>query len=182
MPGFRVARPAPAVRHLVVTLAWTVLVWGLALGVLPLALAWIDRRSGRSPVELPGQAPLGALLLLAGGVLGLSAAWVMAVRGEGTPVPFDTARRLVVAGPYRVVRNPMAISAVVQATGVWLLLGSPLAALVPVGAAAVWQWVLRPREEAFLATRFGAQYDAYRSAVRCWVPGRPYRPAPTGPP
>jgi protein-S-isoprenylcysteine O-methyltransferase Ste14 len=34
----------------------------------------------------------------------------------------------------------------------------------------VWQFVLRPVEERDLAARFGAAYEAYRRAVRCWWP------------
>ena len=36
---------------------------------------------------------------------------MLAVRGRGTPVPFDCPPRLVIAGPYAYIRNPMAVSA-----------------------------------------------------------------------
>jgi protein-S-isoprenylcysteine O-methyltransferase Ste14 len=36
--------------------------------------------------------------------------------------------------------------------------------------AVFWDAFIRPEEEADLANRFGAPYDAYRSTVRCWIP------------
>ena len=40
----------------------------------------------------------------------------------------------------------------------------------------IWHLVARPMEERDLAARFGASYQAYRAAVRCWWPRlRPYR-------
>ena len=37
-------------------------------------------------------------------------------------------------------------------------------------------------EEPTLAAQYGAEYDAYRSAVRGWIPRlRPWRPTPTDP-
>ena len=173
---FQVARPASTRRNGTKTALWLVLVWSGALGVLPWALRCLDRRLGLPPLELPGRRSAGAALLVTGSAVGLAAARAMARDGEGTPVPFDAARRLVVTGPYRSVRNPMALSAVVQGTGVGLLLGSAGALLVPAVAATLWQRVLRPREEAFLAQRFGTEFAAYRTAVRCWLPGRRYRP------
>lgn len=61
-----------------------------------------------------------------------------------------------------------------QGLGVALVLASICALAVPVAMATVWQLLLRPREEAFLAERFGAEFEAYRDTVPCWVPARPH--------
>ena len=99
----------------------------------------------------------------------------MAVAGRGTPIPFDAASELVVVGPYRFIRNPMAVSAIAQSTGIALALGSPTAALIPPTGAIVWNQLIRPTEEDFLVDRFGEAYRRYQAAVRCWVPAlRPY--------
>jgi protein-S-isoprenylcysteine O-methyltransferase Ste14 len=108
----------------------------------------------------------------AAGAAGLRTAYVLATNGDGTPLPLDTARRLVIAGPYRHVRNPMAMCSFVQGAMTAVMHGS-VAVAVYVGAGViVWQCVARPWEERDLAERFGEEYERYRAAVRCWVPRR----------
>lgn len=169
---YRVARPAPPRRHLLRTLAWMVVVWTLALLALPAALRGVELLLGVDRWTLPGAGAVGWVVLLLASAFGIRCAFAMA-SGEGTPVPFDAAARLVVTGPYRWVRNPMAVSGVAQALGVALLVGSPLYLLVPPAGALLWQVVIRPSEERFLLDRFGAEYAAYRAAVPLWVPRRP---------
>lgn len=172
---YRVANPSSSTRLLRRTGVQIVVVWGAALGVLPAIAVQVDRRLGLPRLRWRGQRPLGIALFAAGSAVGLSSAWFMATAGKGTPIPFDAARRLVVVGPYRVIRNPMAVSAIVQSAGVALALGSPTAALIPPAGALVWNQVIRPTEEDFLLDRFGDSYRRYQAAVRCWVPTfRPY--------
>ena len=104
----------------------------------------------------------------------------MATRGHGTPVPFDAARALVVAGPYRVIRNPMAVSAINQLLGIAAALGSPGCVVLAIGGGVVWHVLIRPPEERYLAATFGAEYERYRAAVRCWIPRWPPYPAAGG--
>lgn len=174
---FRAARSAGVSTNLVKTGVQIVLVWGFALGLLPALAVQVDRALGLPQLPWRGRRSTGAVLLGAASVAGLACAWVMAVDGEGTPVPFDAARVLVVSGPYRVIRNPMVVTALVQSTGVALMVGSPTALTLPVGSAFLWNWILRPSEERFLSGRFGSSYEHYRRSVRCWVPRwPPYRP------
>ena len=97
----------------------------------------------------------------------------MALRGKGTPLPAETARELVVTGPYRFIRNPMAVGGLVQTVGVGLAIGSWMVILIAVAGALVWNHLIRPTEEADLAERFGDPYRRYAESVRCWVPTRP---------
>ncbi|MEZ0494368.1 isoprenylcysteine carboxylmethyltransferase family protein [Kineococcus sp. TBRC 1896] len=168
---YRVARPASHRRHLGKTLAWMLLVWTLALVALPAVLRTAERWLGVPTRHLPAGRAVGVVVLVAASALGVRCAFAMA-RGEGTPVPFDAAARLVVAGPYRWVRNPMAVSGVSQALGVALLVGSPSYYLVPPAGALLWHLVIRPSEERFLLLRFGAPYARYRESVPLWVPAR----------
>jgi protein-S-isoprenylcysteine O-methyltransferase Ste14 len=119
----------------------------------------------------------GGLLFLLGGTLGLTSGMVMAAQGRGTPLPADCARELVVIGPYRYIRNPMAVAGLAQGVGVGIALGSPAVILYAVLGGPVWHVFVRPWEEADLEQRFGDDYRHYREAVRCWQPRFPgYRP------
>ena len=83
------------------------------------------------------------------------------------------AHRLVIAGPYRRVRNPMAVAGVAQGVAVGLLGTSWLVIVYALAGGVLWHLLVRPLEEQDLASRFGADYQRYRSTVRCWVPGAP---------
>ncbi|RCK71245.1 isoprenylcysteine carboxylmethyltransferase family protein [Desertihabitans brevis] len=146
-----------------------VLVWFLALVALPAVLRRLERAAGIGRVRVPGGRVLGGGLLLAASALGIRSAVAMA-GGGGTPVPFDAAARLVADGPYRWVRNPMAVSGVAQALGVALAVGSPSYLLVPPVGAVAWHRLVRPSEERFLRSCFGEQFEDYRAAVPLWLP------------
>ncbi|MGI4896796.1 MAG: methyltransferase family protein [Janthinobacterium lividum] len=171
MKLYRVARPASHRRHLSKTLAWMLTVWFLALVAMPFVLHGVELLLDIERWMVPAGPSVGVALIVVASVFGLRCAFAMA-GGEGTPVPFDAAARLVVTGPYRWVRNPMAVSGVTQSLGVALLIGSPLYYLVPPAGALLWHLIIRPSEERFLQVRFGADYTAYRESVPLWVPNR----------
>lgn len=150
----------------------------VTVAVPALLIAW----GGAPAVELgPFWAPVataaGAILIAAGAAL---LAWTIALfdrLGQGTLSPLEPTRRLVVAGPYRHVRNPMfsgvlAIllgeAAIFRSIGVlaWFaLFWTTLAILIPLV------------EEPKLARRFGADYARYRDHVPRWLPRRrPWQP------
>ncbi len=102
--------------------------------------------------------------------LGLSSAYCLVRDGSGTPIPLDQTNHLVVSGPYRYVRNPMAIAGIGQGIAVAMLFQSlPLLVYALLGAV-VWQLVVRPIEERDMVRRFGEPYEIYRKRVRCWIP------------
>jgi protein-S-isoprenylcysteine O-methyltransferase Ste14 len=113
---------------------------------------------------------------------GVSAVQEFAVRGRGTPIPFDPPRRLVRSGIYRYVTNPMQLSAALVITGWgwvlhsgWLAAGGVVSIAYSAGLAA-WD------ENADLEERFGRTWLEYRRAVRPWIPRlRPYFPADAAP-
>ncbi len=173
---FRSAVAAPPARNLVKTAAQIVIVWSFALVLLPAIALRVEDAWGIPRFTGPATVVAGAVLLITATILGLVAAALMAVVGQGTPVPFDAARQLVIAGPYRVVRNPMAISAVAQLLGIALIFGSPLTVGLAGASGLTWNMVVRPAEEAFLAECFGPSFERYRASVGCWVPRwPPYR-------
>lgn len=168
---FRVARDGSSARHLARSLVQLVVFWSTFFLLVPLVLSWVERRLRMTlPALADGWAWVGGGLFAVGSVLGLWSCVTMALVGRGTPLPAETARQLVVAGPYRFVRNPMALAGVVQTIGVGLWIGSWIVVVVALAGAVVWDRFIRPEEESDLLDRFGASYSAYEAAVRCWVP------------
>lgn len=169
--AFRPARPrrTPLV-HVVVTLGQIVVFWGLFLVVFPLIIDALEARWGLSLPASVGVAIAGVLVVLSASALGLWSAASLTVRGDGTPLPSVMPNRLVIAGPYRFVRNPMAVAGIAQGVGVGLMMSSWMVVAYALAGSLVWNYAIRPHEEADLSRTFGDAYRAYARAVRCWVP------------
>ncbi|WP_144713630.1 isoprenylcysteine carboxylmethyltransferase family protein [Curtobacterium pusillum] len=175
---FRTADPEAARRrHVLGTVVQIVVFWGLFLGVFPLVIAFAERRWQLHP-DLPGPVSVasvvtGAVVLVAASALGIASAAAMSTQGAGTPLPSAMPNRLVVAGPYRSVRNPMALAGITQGVAVGLLLTSWMIVVYALAGSIVWNCVVRPLEEADLEHRFGDDFRRYAERVRCWVPRWP---------
>jgi protein-S-isoprenylcysteine O-methyltransferase Ste14 len=110
-------------------------------------------------------------LLVAAGTAALLASFVrFVVEGRGTPAPVAPTDALVVGGLYRYVRNPMYLAVVSLILGQALILARPVLLTYAAVILAVTATFVRIYEEPTLAQRYGAEYDAYRSAVRGWWP------------
>ena len=83
---------------------------------------------------------------------------------------------LVIAGPYRYLRNPMAFGGLGVGFAIGVHNGSWGTLAYAVAGGAIWHAIARPMEERDLAERFGASYEHYRANVHCWLPRlTPYR-------
>ncbi len=158
--------------HLAASLTQLVIFWvGFFVLAPVLLVALEDRlRLAWSVLGEPPWASVGLVLFLLASPLGLWSCLTMARSGEGTPLPARSARRLVIAGPYRFVRNPMAAAGVLQSIGMGLFFGSWTMVVAAVVGAVAWHTGIRPVEEADLLQRFGEPYEHYRDRVRCWLP------------
>lgn len=173
--SFRLAAPGPISGYVARTLLQTLVFWGFFLGLLPFVITALQRCVGIPFFALYGQRGFAVVLFVLCSCVGLWSGLTMAVSGSGTPLPLDTARRLVVAGPYAFVRNPMAIAGLGQGAAVGVWLGSSLVLLYVLLGGLFWDFVVRPVEEAFLSSQFGPSYEMYRRHRRCWIPSlRPY--------
>lgn len=169
--AFRPARPGRGpLPHILVTLAQIAVFWGLFLGVIPVIVSTLEARWGLAVGFPAALSSVGWMLFLAASALGVWSALAMNVRGDGTPLPAAMANRLVIVGPYRYVRNPMALSGIVQGAAVGLMLSSWLVVLYAVLGSLLWNFAIRPLEEADLEARFGDEFRRYRDTVRCWLP------------
>ena len=170
---FAFRQAAPTSNHVVNTFAQLVLFWGLFLAVVPLGIVFLEHRWGLS-IQLPSFVGwIGFAALALASALGVWSAITMSVIGQGTPLPSAMANTLVIAGPYRIVRNPMAVAGIVQGVAVGLLLSSWLVVLYALIGSILWNYAVRPLEERDLEERFGESFRAYRGRVRCWVPRLP---------
>jgi protein-S-isoprenylcysteine O-methyltransferase Ste14 len=170
------ARPTRA-ADLLATFAQIAVFWGLFLAVIPLVAGFLEHRWGIALPVPPFAGAAGAVLLVAASVVGVWSAVVMSTLGHGTPLPAAMPTSLVIAGPYRWVRNPMAVASIVQGVAVGLILSSWVVVAYAIAGALLWNYAIRPHEEADLERRFGAEFVRYRDAVRCWIPRFPVAPA-----
>ena len=170
-----IAGEASGGRHLRRSLAQLVAFWTTFFIVVPVVLRMVEGRLQLTWSALDGGQvrAIGVAAFLAGSALGLYSCVTMALRGNGTPLPAETARDLVIAGPYRWVRNPMAVAGLVQTAAVGLVVGSWMVIAIAVAGAIGWDVLIRPAEEADLAARFGEPYRRYAERVRCWIPRLP---------
>ena len=128
---------------------------------------WILTRAGANPQPVVWY----ALILIA---LGLAlyawCLWLFATVGRGTPGLWDAPRRFVAVGPYRWVRNPIYIAALLVVVGeAWLFLSLPLFAYAGAIAVGCHAFVVYYEEPA-LRDLFGDEYDDYRRKVSRWIP------------
>jgi protein-S-isoprenylcysteine O-methyltransferase Ste14 len=115
---------------------------------------------------------IAAIPSILGFAIAIRCVWDFGRSGHGTPAPFAPPQRLVVAGPYRYVRNPMYLGFVTGWIGLWIIFGEAnLSALVLtcVGALGILLFV-RFYEEPTLRYKFGAEYDQYCRNVPRWLP------------
>ncbi len=178
-PRGREARAATAGINLAKTAGQAVILWAICFFLLPTAFFVLEAAVGLERLRFTSHAwrAGGVLLFLVAGGINLTTAYFLAIVGQGTPLPVACTRRLVIAGPYRYLRNPMATTSLLQGAAVGFYLGSPFVLLYVLSGAIFWQILVRPWEERDLERRFGPAYRHYRAAVRCWVPRwRPYAP------
>ena len=111
-------------------------------------------------------------VIAAGTALYVWCVWNFAAVGRGTPGPWDAPSRCVAAGPYRWVRNPIYVAALLIVLGeAWLFMSLWLVAYA--GAMAVFfHLFVTGYEERTLRRRFGRTYLEYQHTVSRWIPAR----------
>jgi len=134
----------------------------IAVGLL-LHLVWLVRLLSRAVSAL-----LGGIVVLVAVALFLWA--VRTLRIAGTPVPGNRPTTTIVrTGPYRYSRNPIYLAFSLLQLGIAFSVNSIwlLVTLVPV--LALMTFVVIPREEHYLESRFPSDYLPYKGSVRRWL-------------
>lgn len=149
------------------SLFWTFLMPGTVAGYVP--WRYFGLRDARFDPTRPAHLISLPFLAIGAGLLTVCIV-EFARRGRGTLSPADPPRELVVAGPYRYVRNPMYLAVACLLIGEILLTGSrDLLWYAAIGAVVVNVFVIG-YEEPKLRDLFGASYEAYARRVGRWLP------------
>jgi len=158
---------------LIRAITYSTLFVGFMLVFLP---ARVLSSAGITAPESIGAAQVTGMIV--GSLGALLALWCIATFiyiGRGTPAPFDPPRRLVDAGPYRFVRNPMYIGAGFALAGAalfyqsWALLGYGVVFVL------ITHLFVVVYEERALRSTFGDAYVNYCERVHRWWPTLPNR-------
>jgi protein-S-isoprenylcysteine O-methyltransferase Ste14 len=115
-----------------------------------------------------------SLVSLGGMVIALAVAlcgWALLVMAKAgnDPRPDKPDTALVERGPFRFSRNPIYLAFLLAAAGLALVWGTLWGWLGVAVVHAMLDRLVIAKEEAYLASRFGAPYEAYKGRVRRWM-------------
>ena len=153
---------------------WAIpLVWAVIVLVIQILLPWViaklGPRLGWSQLT-PAWWNLGGLIAV---VIGLALyAWclVFHFRSYRTAVRVGfSPPHLVIAGPYRISRNPMYVSGLFVWFGWVVFYGSPAVFVALVLLWFIFAFRVIPYEERQLEALFGDEYLEYKKSVRRWI-------------
>jgi len=137
------------------------------IAALVMGGAWLLDRLWTLQVGPPAVAMGGMVIFLAIGLAGWAV--LVLVKAGNDPRPDRPDAAMVETGPYRRSRNPIYLGLLLGATGLALIWGTLWAWLGVAVLHGVLDRLVIAKEEAYLATRFGAAYAAYKGRVRRWM-------------
>ena len=149
---------------------YATLFMGFVLVAVPMRI--LERSGLARPDRIGGWQVAGIVTLVAGVILTVWCVLSFVFLGKGTPFPFDPPRRLVVRGPYRIIRNPMYVGAALAMSGAAMFYGSTGLLWYVVFFLIVAEGFVVFYEEPTLAQMFGDSYADYRRRVHRWWPIR----------
>jgi protein-S-isoprenylcysteine O-methyltransferase Ste14 len=113
--------------------------------------------------------PSGVFLIVVGAALAIWASTLF--RREGTELnpTSEVNQKLVIAGPFRLTRNPMYLGLVLASLGIAFCVGALPMFATPFLVFATANRVHVPFEEAKMRRQFGAVFDDYTRRTRRWI-------------
>ncbi|MBW1852267.1 MAG: isoprenylcysteine carboxylmethyltransferase family protein [Deltaproteobacteria bacterium] len=146
---------------------------GTVLVFVPTAILIVSRGTRFSPdLQYPTEITflIAMAIASAGGYLAIRTVTLFIKSGDGTPAPWEPPAKLVIAGPYRYVRNPMISGAILILLGEAVLFNSWPLFLWTIVFLVGKMLYLPLIEEKELKLRFGEPYLEYMTHVPRWVP------------
>ncbi len=116
---------------------------------------------------------IGLVPICLGALLGVWCGVLFVTRGDGTPAPWNPPQRLVVAGPYQYVRNPMMLGMYAILFGEAVVAESMAVFLYLCLVMGLGCWYVVAVEEKGLEVRFRDTYQVYKERVPRWLPRLP---------
>lgn len=158
-------------QRLLGTLPAGILFAGLIPYALLVPLPRLDAALGLPRLSLgAGNWILGGLLLLAGLFFAFWSIIDQFTRAGGTPLPVMATQKLLVSGPFKLCRNPMALGTFLMYFGISTLAGSLSAIAAVVLFAALLTLYIKKVEERELEARFGQEYVDYKASTPFLLP------------
>jgi protein-S-isoprenylcysteine O-methyltransferase Ste14 len=148
--------------------------------VIPFLIIWFEHQKNIYPVITPVTSLLlvGLVLGVVGFILFLATIRMFILIGNGTIMPWDPTKKLIIVSLYSHVRNPMILSLIIIQFSESIIFESYGIALL-----AVFNFVFNTiyfilSEEPGLIRRFGEEYVKYKRNVPRWIPRlKPWRPS-----
>ncbi|MBP9197710.1 MAG: isoprenylcysteine carboxylmethyltransferase family protein [Saprospiraceae bacterium] len=165
---FTPSRATSNVVNLLKTIFQIIIFWVFFLYVIPRGIVWFQLYF--AIMTFDGFEIIGWIMFFCCSFLGLYSGWTMSWVGKGTPLPLDCPNILVTKGPYKYLRNPMAVAGIGQGISVGIITGSWLVIIYAISGAFLWHYFVRPAEEDDLETRFGYHFKEYKERVGLWWP------------
>jgi protein-S-isoprenylcysteine O-methyltransferase Ste14 len=101
--------------------------------------------------------------------IALNAYFTQYLERQNTTSSFqETAKRLIITGPFSKSRNPIYLSGVLLSFGIAIFLGSLITFFVPISIFLILNSIHIPHEEQRLEEIFGEDYLEYKQQVRRW--------------
>lgn len=150
-----------------------ILLPGTVIVVVPLVLLYLSTVFFHEKITISGNILLliFSFLFFALGCFLMATTICLFVRiGKGTPAPWNPPTHLVIAGPYRYVRNPMISSLLFILLAETVFIWS-LVLLIWTSFFFLANLVYLPFiEEKKMRKRFGSEYEEYEAMVPRWIP------------
>lgn len=141
--------------------------WGILLMVIAFSSLWQGKFWETSPAAW--RLALSIILFILASLLSWTAVQALG-RQWRIDAGLNPEHKLVMSGPYQVIRHPIYTSLLCLILGIGLMI-TPLPLLALATLAALVGTEIRVRiEDGLLASRFGKQFDDYRQNVAAYIP------------